>query len=88
MLVLDLKAGVLYQKTNLNFRLDNEDDQLWWDSFREELVEHSGRSGGSEFFEMLQSSASNFLTVSDAAVVQTDNPVMLLDCLYADHVPG
>jgi hypothetical protein len=85
-LLLDKAADAIHAKLKADWRATNEDDQLWWDEFRNDLLGQSAGAGGSFFFEMLQESASHFLTVSDARETDCRDISSLLEKLYAEHV--
>jgi hypothetical protein len=85
-LVLHKATDLFYAKLKDDWKAANENDQVWWDYFREELLERSGKAGGWSFVEQLQDSASHFVTVSDAEKTDCIDPASLLDTLYAHHI--
>jgi hypothetical protein len=85
-LLLDSATDCLYAKLTPDPQTTDEDSNLWWSEFRDQMQADSGNAGGTALFQFLQESASLSVTVSDAQNLLCGDIKRCLETLYLIHV--
>ena len=85
-ILLDSVADRLYSRMRSDWEPIEADSAFWWTEFRNQMAAEPEEAGGSALFQMLQESASNTLTVSDAQELYCADIATCLRTLYLIHV--
>jgi hypothetical protein len=85
-LLLDRNSNQLFFRLRGDLRTGDEDIDIVWERFAEELDLRASEEGPAEVVEWLKTSFSNVFRVSDLRTLLTQNASQALDSLYEDHV--